>query len=140
MRRQIHQVGLLVALAIPLGPSEGLSGQEAAPPQVDTRIYDIIAANESLDQLSRLIAEKELQLAEQETRTQGTREERERIEVMTQALVKQILHAPTNRLRAEASCPQAPEYATVARTLFGLKHEGLCSFSGQSCPISTAAD
>ncbi len=44
MRRQIHQVGLLVALAIPLGPSGGLSGQEAAPPQVDTRIQDIIAA------------------------------------------------------------------------------------------------
>jgi chromosome segregation protein len=42
--------------------------------------FDFIAANESLDQLSRLIAEKELQLAEQETRTQNTREERERIE------------------------------------------------------------
>jgi chromosome segregation protein len=42
--------------------------------------FDFIAANESLDQLSRLIAEKELQLADQETRTQGTREERERIE------------------------------------------------------------
>jgi chromosome segregation protein len=42
--------------------------------------FDFIAANESLDQLSRLIAEKELQLSEQETRTQGTREERERIE------------------------------------------------------------
>ncbi len=42
--------------------------------------FDFIAANESLDQLSRLIAEKELQLAEQETRTKGTREERERIE------------------------------------------------------------
>ncbi|MFZ5858005.1 MAG: glutamyl-tRNA reductase [Chloroflexota bacterium] len=66
--------------------------------------------------------------------------ERTRIEAMTQALVKQILHAPTNRLRAEASCPHAPEYAAVARTLFGLKHEGLCGFSGQACPISTAAD
>jgi glutamyl-tRNA reductase len=59
-----------------------------------------------------------------------------RIEAMTQALVKQILHTPTNRLRAEASCPHAPEYATVARTLFGLRHEGLCGFSGQACPIS----
>ncbi len=66
--------------------------------------------------------------------------ERARIEAMTQALVKQILHAPTNRLRAEASCPHAPEYATVARTLFGLQGEGLCGFSGQACPISTAAD
>jgi glutamyl-tRNA reductase len=66
--------------------------------------------------------------------------ERARIEAMTQALVKQILHAPTNRLRAEASCPHAPEYAAVARTLFGLQSEGLCGFSGQACPISNAAD
>lgn len=62
--------------------------------------------------------------------------ERARIEAMTQALVKQILHAPTNRLRAEASCPHAPEYAAVARTLFGLQSEGSCGFSGQACPIS----
>jgi glutamyl-tRNA reductase len=67
--------------------------------------------------------------------------ERERIEAMTQALVKKILDAPTQRLRAEASCPHAPEYATVARTLFGLKDgHGLCGFSGAPCPVSTAAD
>ncbi|MBJ7396572.1 MAG: AAA family ATPase, partial [Akkermansiaceae bacterium] len=42
--------------------------------------FDFIAANESLDQLSRIIAEKEIQLAEQEARTKGTREERENIE------------------------------------------------------------
>ena len=42
--------------------------------------FDFIAANESLDQLSRIIAEKEIQLADQETRTKGTREERETIE------------------------------------------------------------
>jgi len=69
-----------------------------------------------------------------------TETERDRIEAMTQALVKKILHAPTNRLRAEASCPHAPEYAAVARTLFGLQNEGLCGFSGQACPISNAAD
>jgi glutamyl-tRNA reductase len=67
-----------------------------------------------------------------------TEAERARIEAMTQALVKQILHAPTQRLRAEASCPHAPEYAAVARTLFGLQSEGLCGFSGQDCPISAA--
>lgn len=67
--------------------------------------------------------------------------ERERIETMTQALVKKILESPTRRLRAEAACPHAPEYATVARTLFGLEHEsGACGFSGDTCPISTAAD
>ncbi len=42
--------------------------------------FEFTAANESLDQLSRIIAEKEIQLADQETRTQGTRDERERIE------------------------------------------------------------
>jgi glutamyl-tRNA reductase len=67
--------------------------------------------------------------------------ERARIEAMTQAIVKKILQEPTHRLRAEASCPHAPEYATVARTLFGLQNgDGLCSFSGSSCPISVAAD
>ncbi|NOT04161.1 MAG: glutamyl-tRNA reductase [Anaerolineales bacterium] len=69
-----------------------------------------------------------------------TEAERAHIEAMTQALVKKILHAPTHRLRAEASCPHAPEYAAVARTLFGLPSEGLCNFSGQACPISIAAD
>ncbi len=57
--------------------------------------------------------------------------ERARIEAMTQALVKQILHAPTNRLRAEAACPHAPEYAAVARTLFNLSDKH---------PSSIAAD
>jgi glutamyl-tRNA reductase len=70
-----------------------------------------------------------------------TETERDRIESMTQALVKKILDAPTQRLRAEASCPHAPEYAAVARTLFGLHQgDGLCGFSGNSCPISSAAD
>ena len=67
--------------------------------------------------------------------------ERDRIEAMTQALVKKILEAPTQRLRAEATCPHAPEYASVARTLFGLKdRQALCGFSDDTCPISTAAD
>jgi chromosome segregation protein len=42
--------------------------------------FDFIAANESLDQLNRLIAEKEIQLAGEENRTKATRDERERIE------------------------------------------------------------
>jgi glutamyl-tRNA reductase len=70
-----------------------------------------------------------------------TDSERARIEALTMALVKKLLDSPTNRLRTEASCPHAPEYATVARTLFGLKHEnGLCGFSGSECPISNALD
>lgn len=46
--------------------------------------------------------------------------ERARIDALTQALVKKLLDAPTNRLRAQANTPAAPEYADVARTLFGL--------------------
>jgi glutamyl-tRNA reductase len=45
---------------------------------------------------------------------------RARIEALTQALVKKLLDTPTNRLRAQANTPSAPEYADVARTLFGL--------------------
>lgn len=67
--------------------------------------------------------------------------ERERIEALTQSLIKKLLDQPTRRLKNESACPHAPEYATVARTLFGLKHDaGLCGFSGEACPISIAAD
>ena len=69
-----------------------------------------------------------------------TDSERTNIEAMSMALVKKILASPTSRLRAEAACPHAPEYAAVARTLFNLPGErGLCGFSGSTCPISTAA-
>jgi glutamyl-tRNA reductase len=71
-----------------------------------------------------------------------TTAERERIDLMTQALVKKILQAPTQRLRAEAACPHGPAYASVARTLFGLQtDESQCGFSEELCRIlSTAAD
>jgi len=46
--------------------------------------------------------------------------DRDRIEALTQALVKKLLDAPTNRLRAQANKPNAPEVASVAHTLFGL--------------------
>jgi glutamyl-tRNA reductase len=49
--------------------------------------------------------------------------ERIRIEALTQALVKKLLDTPTNRLRAQANSPSAPEYADVARTLFGLSSD-----------------
>ena len=70
-----------------------------------------------------------------------TEAERERIEALTHSLVKKILDRPTRRLRAESSCPHAPAFATVARSLFELKHDAAtCGFSGESCPISPAAD
>jgi glutamyl-tRNA reductase len=52
-----------------------------------------------------------------------TEAERDHIEAMTQALVKKLLHAPTNRLRAEASTPRASEIAALARTLFNVSDE-----------------
>jgi glutamyl-tRNA reductase len=52
-----------------------------------------------------------------------TETERSHIEAMTQALVKKLMHAPTNRLRAEASTPQASEIAALARSLFNLSDE-----------------
>jgi glutamyl-tRNA reductase len=68
-------------------------------------------------------------------------EERGRIEALTLALVKKLLDAPTRRLRAESTCPHAPEYAMLVRTLFGLEHEaGICGFSGEDCPLSLAAE
>jgi len=69
-----------------------------------------------------------------------TEAERERIDLMTQALVKKLLEAPTQRLRAEATCPHAPAYATVARTLFGLQPEDVkCGFSDALCPLRPMA-
>ena len=52
-----------------------------------------------------------------------TESERNHIEAMTQALVKKLMHAPTNRLRAEAATPRASEFAALARTLFNLSDE-----------------
>jgi glutamyl-tRNA reductase len=63
--------------------------------------------------------------------------ERQRIAAMSEALVKKLLDLPTRRLRAEATCPHAPEYATVARTLFGLSDSGPCAFSNEPCPLSS---
>ncbi len=69
-----------------------------------------------------------------------TEAERERIDLMTRALMKKFLETPTQRLHAEASCPHAPAYAAVARTLFGLQPEGVhCGFSDELCPIASAS-
>jgi glutamyl-tRNA reductase len=59
--------------------------------------------------------------------------ERERIEALTQALVRKLLDHPTRRLREEAASQQAPEYAALARILFNLSGDRLNS-------TSTAAD
>ena len=55
--------------------------------------------------------------------------ERERIEALTQALVRKLLDHPTRRLRVEATSHRAPEYAAFARTLFNLSDEHFRSSS-----------
>lgn len=54
-----------------------------------------------------------------------TPEERERLEALTEALVKKILHAPTTCLRQEAGTPEGARRAAVARDLFQLNSRGL---------------
>lgn len=67
--------------------------------------------------------------------------ERAGVDLLTRSLVSKILASPTNRLRAEAACPHAPEYAAVARTLFDLPGgNGPCELSAAACPVSSAAD
>jgi glutamyl-tRNA reductase len=66
-----------------------------------------------------------------------TNEEIARIDAFSRALVKKLLHAPTRRLRAESNCPHAPQYVTVAQTLFDLPNQGeLCHFSGGACSLA----
>ncbi len=66
--------------------------------------------------------------------------QRTRIEALTVVLVKKILDHPTNRLRAEATLPGAPEYAALVRSLFGLENHGLNHYSEPSSISSTATD
>ena len=48
-------------------------------------------------------------------------QERDRLDALTHALVKKLLHAPTARLRTAAGGPQAAGYAEAARVLFDLE-------------------
>lgn len=51
-----------------------------------------------------------------------TREDQEQIEAMTRSIVKKILHQPTITLRDRAGMPEAAEFASVTRNLFGLEN------------------
>lgn len=54
-----------------------------------------------------------------------TIEDRQRLDALTSALVKKLLHAPINHLREEAGTPNAAQAALAARSFFGL--DGSCS-------------
>jgi glutamyl-tRNA reductase len=47
-------------------------------------------------------------------------EQRQRIDLMTRALVKKLLHTPTQLLKQSSGEGSAAEYAVLARRLFGL--------------------
>lgn len=53
-----------------------------------------------------------------------TEAQRERIDAMSQALVKKLLEAPTRQLRVAATSSDAPEHAAFARRLFDLPDAG----------------
>ena len=70
-----------------------------------------------------------------------TEAERIHIDALTQALVKKLLDSPTRRLHTEAASAHAPEYAALARTLFGLENlHNQPGISGDSSPTPPAAD
>lgn len=132
---------------------ESLAERAAEVPQAqrilaeeEARFGDFLHSLEMLPLITTMRQQaEEIRLAELEKTLRRmphlSPQERARIEAMTQALVKKLLESPTRRLRAEATCPHAPEYATVARTLFGLEQgDSLCGFSGTPCSVSTAAD
>ncbi len=58
--------------------------------------------------------------------------EREHLTLLTQALVKKILHAPITQLRSAAGGPQVVEYATAARKLFDLEATHKQHFPGNN--------
>src|SRR5215213_9875532 len=62
-----------------------------------------------------------------------THAQRERIEALTQSLVRKLLDRPTRRLRAEATSHRSAELAALARALFNVPAE-------DPNPITTAPD
>jgi glutamyl-tRNA reductase len=109
-----------------------LSGRMAEVPQVKTileeelelfgeywRSLDMLPLIADIRQNAEAIRQTELEKTLRRL-PNLTEAERNHIEAMTQALVKKLLHAPTNCLRAEAATPRASEFAAIARTLFNL--------------------
>lgn len=86
------------------------------------KTLDVVPLIAELYQRSEAIRQAEVARA---LRRLGHLSERERqvIEAMSQSLVNKLLHAPTERLKAEAENGQAALYAQVARALFGLDGE-----------------
>lgn len=64
-----------------------------------------------------------------------TSEDRKRLDALTSALVKKILHAPISHLREEAGTPQAMQVAEAAKSLFGLDGNSFAKTDSEGeCP------
>ncbi|HLF27461.1 MAG TPA: glutamyl-tRNA reductase [Anaerolineae bacterium] len=106
-QREVPRVEAIVAQEV-AAFAEWLHGIEVMPVIADLR------------QQAETIRQRELErtlshLADLDPQT------RERIERLSRALVNQLLHEPTLRLRAEASNGHAAAYAEAVRYLFGLE-------------------
>jgi glutamyl-tRNA reductase len=112
---------------------EAILGQELAEFAEYLRSLDVLPLIAGIHQHAEAIRQAELEKTLRRL-PDLSGAEIERIEAMTQALVRKLLEAPTHRLREEASRTKGPEYATVARRLFGLEnHE-------DRADLATAAD
>jgi glutamyl-tRNA reductase len=109
-----------------------LEGREKEIPKVEaileeekTRFYQYLETLDVIPIIAEIHQQAEaVRLAELEKtfrRLPGLSEnEKQRIEAMTNTLVKKILSTPVVRLKSQSSTPQAAELATLARELFGL--------------------
>ena len=129
---EIPQVRLYDIDQLQANLEESLAKRQAEVPLVKTIIEEevdrFISYMDSLDMLplisdlrqrAELIRQEEVRRTLRRMPNLGE-DERKRIEAMSLALVKKLMEAPTSQLRAAATQPQAPEYATIARSLFGL--------------------
>lgn len=134
---QVKQLQEVRAGEVPL--VEVILEEEKAQFTQYQKTLDMLPLISGLRRQAEMIRNQELQRTFQRL-PDLTSAERERIDAMTRALVKKLLASPTERLRVEANCPHAQEYATVARTLFDLEDEtSLCAFSNEICQADTEA-
>jgi glutamyl-tRNA reductase len=132
--RQVNSLLAERAIEVPL--------VEAIVAEEETRFLEYLKALDMLPIITELRQQAERIRQNELEKTlrhlpELTKAECDRIDAMTQALVKKLLEAPTLRLRMESSGPHASEYATVAQTLFDLpvEHE-VCALSKQVCSLS----
>ncbi len=122
--------------------SAEVPGVEAILAEEEAKFIDFLSAQDMLPLINDLHQQAEAIRLQELGKTLRrlpdlTDAERVRIDKLTRSIVKKLLDTPIHRLRTEANCPHAPEYATVTRTLFDLPSlQGACAFAGQECSQS----